>query len=441
MVYRAIQHAQGRDVAVKLLNTRHSGDPNVGKRFLREARTLCRLNHPNIVTVFEFGQTAAKELYLVMELLKGCTLGELLDVEGFLPPERVVQLVGQACDGMHFAHEAGLVHRDLKPDNLFIMQGAGSAGDFVKVLDFGLAKPNSVGGASLTRTGVICGTPVYSSPEQAQAYPITAQSDVYSLGVVLFEALCGRVPFDDDVPINVLMAHVRDAPPAMSDVNPEASIPPALEQVVRRALAKDPRQRQPDCLTLKAELIKALVAPTGRRVRRVPLARPSAPPSQKRVVDKTANSLTDRRVTEPVKTHRAETVFLDAAAVPPSSTGVAKRWTAAAVAGVVLLLGGVGLALTLDEPAPEAVPIARRAPQLQEAAPIAPLPELEARGELGPAPVQPTRVAPVSVQRVVRASEPLERRRGRAGLASEAAPGWRPARRRWAVLVGPPKCA
>ncbi|MCA9515282.1 MAG: serine/threonine protein kinase, partial [Myxococcales bacterium] len=186
VVYRARQLSMDRDVAVKVLHGQAVADQESVQRFLHEAKVASRLRHPNVITVFDFGQTEDGLLYLVMELLEGTELSKVLDEERRLAPARVVHLMTQVCDAVQHAHDAGLIHRDLKPENIFLMAGSNLRADFVKVLDFGIARAQEVEGSErLTRTGTLCGTPAYMSPEQILGDKLDARSDIYSLGVML----------------------------------------------------------------------------------------------------------------------------------------------------------------------------------------------------------------------------------------------------------------
>ena len=343
-VYRATQHEQGREVAVKLLHKERTSDPMVGRRFLQEARLSCRLAHPNVITVFEFGQTADQELYLVMELLHGETIGDLIAREGRLAPQRAVSIIAQICDGLHHAHELGLVHRDIKPENLFLTR-TGPNQYLAKVLDFGLAT-GSLTRSDLTRTGMICGTPIYLSPEQAQARPVDARSDIYSLGVVLYEMLCGEPPFSDPTPINVMMMHMREPPPPFRRLCPGLEVPPELERVVIDTLAKRAADRPGTAVELKTRLRESLVSAAV------------APPIVPRVAAHAApTQLGMPAVTAPTAQHPA-----------PTRPRAWRRWATAAAVVTVVIVAVIGGFLATTGGAPEGdapdeeVPAERAAP-------------------------------------------------------------------------------
>ena len=256
-VYRATHLLIERPVAIKVLSQRFVGDQTAQERFRREARAAGRMHHPNAVTVTDFGTTEDGWLYIVMELLEGRTLRDLLAREAPLDPARAVSFMLQACAAVGAAHDANLIHRDLKPANIFIEQGPNMPA-VAKVLDFGVAKFAVEESAdddyqTLTQAGAIIGTPRYMSPEQCSGVaPLTPASDVYSLGIILYEMLTGAVPFSADTPLAVAMKQVTEAPHPLREVVP--SIPKELEMVVLHALAKHAADRPPDANELRREL-------------------------------------------------------------------------------------------------------------------------------------------------------------------------------------------
>jgi serine/threonine-protein kinase len=244
-VYRAKHLLIERPVAVKVLSQRFVGDETAQQRFRREARASGRMAHPNAVMVNDFGATDDGWLYIVMELLEGQTLRDLLAREAPLDPARAVSLMLQACAAVGAAHEAGLIHRDLKPANIFIEQRPNLPA-VVKVLDFGVAKfaveEHDDDYNTLTQVGAIIGTPRYMSPEQCSgAVPLTPASDVYSLGIILYEMLTGAVPFSADTPLAVALKHVSEPPRPPREIIP--STPVELERITLHALAKNPAAR------------------------------------------------------------------------------------------------------------------------------------------------------------------------------------------------------
>lgn len=255
-VYRATHLLIERAVAVKVLSQRFVGDETAQQRFRREARASGRMQHPNAVMVNDFGATEDGWLYIVMELLEGQTLRDLLAREAPLDPARAVSFMLQACAAVGAAHDAGLIHRDLKPANIFIEQRPNLAA-VVKVLDFGVAKfaveEHDDDYKTLTQVGAIIGTPRYMSPEQCSgAAPLTPASDVYSLGIILYEMLTGAVPFSADTPLAVAFKQVSEPPRPPREI--VASTPVELERVVLHALAKNPAERPADANEMRREL-------------------------------------------------------------------------------------------------------------------------------------------------------------------------------------------
>ncbi|OHV44352.1 serine/threonine-protein kinase [Pseudofrankia sp. BMG5.36] len=234
-VWRGVDQTLGRPVAVKLLRPEYASDESFLVRFRGEARHAARLSHPGIASVYDYGEVATVDdhptAYLVMELVEGEPLSAVLHREKRLSPERMLDILGQAADALEAAHALGIVHRDIKPGNLLIRTDGA-----VKVTDFGIAR--AVDAAPLTATGIMMGTAYYVSPEQASGRPVTPASDVYSLGVVAYECLAGRRPFDDRNPIVVVMAHQQDTPPPLP-----ADMPYQVRALVEQAMAKNPARR------------------------------------------------------------------------------------------------------------------------------------------------------------------------------------------------------
>jgi eukaryotic-like serine/threonine-protein kinase len=236
-----------RKAAVKTLLAQYAKDPQVLARFNRECGTVAELKHPNTIQVWDFGQTNTGELYIAMELLEGKSLEDALTETGPMPAERVDRIIGQAAGSLQEAHNKGIVHRDLKPANLFLTKLDGDNADFVKVLDFGIAKrserPDSKE-QKLTQQGTVLGTPPYMSPEQFRGQELDMRSDVYSLAVVAYEMLTGRLPFDADTPWAWATQHLT-AQPFPFEVTPlGAQAPPKMKTAIMRALEKDKNKRQ-----------------------------------------------------------------------------------------------------------------------------------------------------------------------------------------------------
>ncbi len=254
-VYLAQDEQLDREVALKLLHRRFAEDPGFVERFRREAQAAASLQHPNVVSVFDRGSFEST-YYIAMEYLEGRTLKRLIREEAPLDTSRAIDLTIQMLKAARFAHRRGVIHRDLKPHNVIVDDN-----DHIKVTDFGIAR---AGASDMTETGSIMGTAQYLSPEQAQGHAVSAPSDLYSIGVVLYEMLTGRVPFDGESPVSIALKHVSEAPVPPSQINPE--IPSALEQVVLWALNKDPADRPADAdqFIMALEQVRdALAAPAG----------------------------------------------------------------------------------------------------------------------------------------------------------------------------------
>src|SRR3954467_13359909 len=234
-----------RKVAVKTLLAQYARDPQVLARFMRECGTVSELEHSNTIKVYDFGQTDSGELYIAMELLSGISLEKALE-SGALHSERVDRIVNQVCGSLQEAHDKGIVHRDLKPANIYLTVRAGEE-DYVKVLDFGIAKKDekhSKHEQKLTQQGTVLGTPPYMSPEQFKGNELDARSDIYSLGVMTYEMLTGRLPFDADTPWAWATAHMTAQPFPFEMVPMSGPVPPKMKAAVMRALSKDKTQRQ-----------------------------------------------------------------------------------------------------------------------------------------------------------------------------------------------------
>ncbi|MGM0575958.1 MAG: protein kinase domain-containing protein [Myxococcota bacterium] len=265
-VYRGRHTGLSRTVAIKVLHPEIMNRPKVADRFRREARAASRLQHPNSVQVLDFGEEDDL-FYIVMEFLEGRSLGDVLYEEGPLSTGRIVHLMTGVCRALARAHDLGIIHRDMKPDNILVFPGVDDDGnpvERVKVCDFGIAKiqQGDVGDSipTITEVGQVSGTPHYMSPEQCQAMALDSRSDIYSCGVVLYHMATGEVPFDAGSAVNVMVMHISREPEPPSAVNPEIS--PDLERVIRRAMAKDPDERYPDARALRRALQNLVSART-----------------------------------------------------------------------------------------------------------------------------------------------------------------------------------
>jgi serine/threonine-protein kinase len=256
-VYRAEDTHLGRPVALKLLYRRFAQDTEFVERFRREASSAAALQHPNVVSVYDRGEFDGT-YYIAMEFCEGSSLKELIAREAPMDPARAIALTKKILLAARFAHRRGVIHRDLKPHNVIIASDQ-SGEEEVKVADFGIAR---AGASEITEVGAIMGTAQYLSPEQAQGHPVNEASDLYSIGVVLFEMLTGRPPFDGDSAVAIALKHVSEPPPSPREFRPE--IPPQLEAVVLKSLAKSPEQRYTDADSFIRDLDAAEAALDGQ---------------------------------------------------------------------------------------------------------------------------------------------------------------------------------
>ncbi len=245
-VYVATQLSMDRQVALKVLGDHVAHSEAATKRFYREMQATARVEHQNTIRVYDFGESDDGQLFLAMELLDGKTLHAVLHDEGALDTARSLHIAGQIARALGAAHHEGIVHRDLKPENVMLLDRYGER-DFVKVLDFGIARfatgaDPSDGEPQITKAGTLIGTPLYMSPEQALGRELDGRSDLYALGVLLFQMTTGSVPFTDPTPVRVLFMHAHESPPRPSEVAP-GRVPPRVEHLINRLLDKDPNNR------------------------------------------------------------------------------------------------------------------------------------------------------------------------------------------------------
>ena len=268
-VYRAHDRLLDRTVALKVLHEHHLQDPGYVERFRREARSVAVLSHPNIVTVIDRGEHEQRQ-FIVFEYVGGENLKRLIVTEGPLPVDRALQLTIQIARGLSFAHRNGLVHRDVKPQNV-LLNGDGQA----KMTDFGIARSLNVQ-RGMTETGTVLGTSDYIAPEQAQGGHVDEQSDVYSLGVVLYELLTADVPYPGENFVAVAMQHINEPPPSVRAKRPD--VPPRIDAAVQRAMAKSPADRFPTMADFGRELEACLAGDeAGTQVIQAPAASPPRP--------------------------------------------------------------------------------------------------------------------------------------------------------------------
>ncbi|MEU5719949.1 protein kinase [Streptomyces sp. NPDC020403] len=267
-VYLAYDSALDRQVAIKTLHTELGREQSFRERFRREAQAVAKLQHTNIVSVFDTGEDelgGALMPYIVMEYVEGQPLGSVLqsDIQqyGAMPADKALKVTADVLAALETSHEMGLVHRDIKPGNVMMTKRG-----VVKVMDFGIARAMQSGVTSMTQTGMVVGTPQYLSPEQALGRGVDARSDLYSVGIMLFQLFTGRIPFDADSPLAIAYAHVQEEPVAPSSIN--RSLTPAMDALVARALRKNPNERFPSAAAMQDEIARVLNAsgPAGAPV-------------------------------------------------------------------------------------------------------------------------------------------------------------------------------
>jgi serine/threonine-protein kinase len=258
-VFRGKQMATGRDVALKILHPYNLGDPTIVARFRREAEACSRLRNPHTVITFDFDETEDGVLYLAMELLNGGSLHHLQRSAGRLEPDRVLRIIDQIAEALGEAHQNGIVHRDMKPENVFIERRGDE--DYVKVLDFGIAKmmADERGQAALTAVGQTLGTLEFMSPEQLRGQPLDGRSDIYALGIMAYEMLTGELPFKDaKTPVQIINFHMQKPAPPPSKLKPELHIPGYVDDIILKMVAKSRDDRFADTAALRQQIARAL---------------------------------------------------------------------------------------------------------------------------------------------------------------------------------------
>ncbi|MEU5098349.1 protein kinase [Streptomyces sp. NPDC020996] len=262
-VHLAYDAVLDRQVAIKTLHTELGREQAFRERFRREAQAVAKLTHTNIVSVFDTGEDELDGMttpYIVMEYIEGRPLGSVLDEDvrqfGAMPADKALKITADVLAALEISHEMGLVHRDIKPGNVMMTKRG-----VVKVMDFGIARAMQSGVTSMTQTGMVVGTPQYLSPEQALGRAVDARSDLYSVGIMLFQLVTGRLPFDADSPLAIAYAHVQEEPVAPSSVN--RSLPPAVDALVARALKKNPNERFPSAESMRDECLRVAASVQG----------------------------------------------------------------------------------------------------------------------------------------------------------------------------------
>jgi serine/threonine-protein kinase len=336
-VYLAEHVKMGRKAALKVMNPGMAQDPDAIARFNREAANASRLNHPNVCAIYDFGETTDGLIYLAMEFIEGQSLTSLIEKTGALTPPRAAAIIHQAADALQVAHDYGIVHRDLKPDNIMITK-ARDGSDVAKVVDFGIAKASSSDAQKVTKTGLVVGTPEYMSPEQLAGDKLDGRSDIYSLGLVAFNCLTGKLPFPSNSAQEAMIMRLTDEPKTLAEMRPDISWPDELQAVMTKALARDVNERYQSAAQFGRDLARAVenmpqavAAAAGTQV----IDASAAPSLAKTVVGGPAApappSVPKTRVASP-----AEKAAAPAAAAP------AKKSTMPLVAAAAVVVLGVG---------------------------------------------------------------------------------------------------
>jgi len=345
-VFLAEDHQLGRKVALKLLHRRFAEDPGFVERFRREAQAAAGLQHPNVVSVYDRGEFDGT-YYIAMEYLPGRTLKQLIRDEAPLDPVRAIDITVEILKAARFAHRRGVIHRDLKPHNVIIDEN-----DTAKVTDFGIAR---AGASDMTETGSIMGTAQYLSPEQAQGHVVSAGSDLYSIGVVLYELVTGRVPFDAEAAVTIALKHVSEAPTPPSVINP--AVPPDLERVVLWTLDKDPARRPADADQLIAALEEVrseiVSGAKGQRTAELTALGVGAAFAEVPATAAYASTAPDGAV---VPAPWEDPAAADGDQPPDDEERRSRRWLWIALAAAVILIGGGVAAYLLTRPAKKVVP-------------------------------------------------------------------------------------
>jgi eukaryotic-like serine/threonine-protein kinase len=364
VVYRCVHTIIGKKLALKVLRADLARDTEVTERFLNEAKAASAIGNPHIIDISDFGQFADGAAYFVMEFLTGRALNGVGDDGQRMSMSRILNVARQLGEGLAAAHAAGIVHRDLKPDNIFLIE-RGAEKDFVKILDFGIAKVSTAEG-KLTRAGAVFGTPHYMSPEQAAGTSVDARGDIYSVGIILYELVSGKVPFDADNFMGVLTQHMYKPPPVLRDSTPNPELlPDGLEAIVMKCLAKRPEQRYQSMREFVADIDKVVAGlrPAAARERSEDLTEPGS------YYDDVASS-------RPARQKKGPLLLLGAAAL-------------------ILVVGGAALVAR------------RRPPAAASAQPsVAALPETQKLNGPRVEPMQPAVPGP-SVRQVIVATEPV----------------------------------
>jgi tRNA A-37 threonylcarbamoyl transferase component Bud32 len=382
-VYLAHNVPLDQKVVLKVLLPEYGQDPDTVKRFQHEGRAASRLRHPNVIQVMDFGAMEDGTLYMAMEFLPGKDLAHLISNEFPLGEKRIARIGAQILAALVEAHAQNIIHRDLKPENVMIEQRRGDP-DFVKVLDFGIAKITDAK-TKLTAAGLVCGTPEYMSPEQAKGADLDPRSDLYSVGVIVYQMVTGLLPFDSDTPVGFLMKHLTEPPMPPSQRQPEVEVSPDLEAFIMRSLSKDPAARFPSAEEMREALLTCVPEATGPvRTATAQAVAAGASPSKPGVKAPTAAAKAAPQAKPKTKVEAEPEA-------PPAKSGGKGGLIAAAVAAVVLA-GGAGAFFATRGGGDAKAPATAAAPAPAAAAPAAP-PAPTAPPLASPAPADPAPAA------------------------------------------------
>ncbi len=334
-VYLAEHVKMGRKSALKVMNPGMNQDADAIARFNREASNASRLNHPNICAIYDFGETPDGLIYLAMEFIEGQSLTALVESCGALPAARGAAIIHQSADALQVAHDAGIVHRDLKPDNIMIAKNRDGS-DLAKVVDFGIAKAHSSDAQKVTKTGMVVGTPEYMSPEQLSGDKLDGRSDIYSLGLVAFNCLTGKLPFPAETAQEAMIARLIELPKTLAEMKPDVAWTDEVQRVMSKALERDAAERYQSAAQFGRELWAACESMPSSQAAAAGTQVLSAPAS-------TAANVPKTRVATP--SEGGKTVAAPAAPVTAGSAPVAAKKSnmgmiAAAVIGITVLAGG-----------------------------------------------------------------------------------------------------
>ena len=352
-VYLAEHVKMGRKAALKVMNPGMNSDPDAIARFNREAANASRLNHPNVCGIYDFGETPEGLIYLAMEFIEGESLTSLIEKSGALAAPRAASIIHQAADALAVAHDYGIVHRDLKPDNIMIAKGRDNT-DLVKVVDFGIAKASSSDAQKVTKTGLVVGTPEYMSPEQLAGDKLDGRSDIYSLGLVAFNCLTGKLPFPSNSAQEAMIMRLTDQPKTLAEMKPDVAWPAELQAVMDKALARDVNDRYAKASEFGRDIAKAVenmpqavAAGAGTQVMGAPVSAGAGRTAAAAAVPKT-------RVATPAEAPEAVSAPVTAKSKMPMLVGAAVVLLAAAGFGAMkrgLFGGGAAPSSTSAAPA------------------------------------------------------------------------------------------